>query len=75
MRCLWCSLIPFTSPIVMMVRVAMGSAPIWQLLLSMALLDRAPSSPPRGWLADLPHRHPHVRQEGELEGDGEMVVL
>lgn len=35
---LWCSLIPLTSPIVMMVRVAMGSAPIWQLLLSMALL-------------------------------------
>ncbi len=35
---LWCSLIPFTSPIVMMVRVAMGSAPMWQLLLSMALL-------------------------------------
>ena len=35
---LWCSFIPFTSPIVMMVRVAMGSAPLWQLLLSMALL-------------------------------------
>jgi ABC-2 type transport system permease protein len=35
---LWCSLIPFTSPIVMMVRVAMGSAPVWQLLLSMVLL-------------------------------------
>lgn len=35
---LWCSFIPFTSPVVMMVRVAMGSAPIWQLLLSMALL-------------------------------------
>ncbi|MDX9751680.1 MAG: ABC transporter permease, partial [Flavobacteriales bacterium] len=34
----WSSLIPFTSPIVMMVRVAMGSAPTWQLLLSMALL-------------------------------------
>ncbi len=34
----WCSFIPFTSPIVMMVRVAMGSAPVWQLLLSMALL-------------------------------------
>ncbi len=34
----WSSLIPFTSPIVMMVRVAMGSAPAWQLLLSMALL-------------------------------------
>lgn len=35
---MWCSFIPFTSPIVMMVRVAMGSAPIWQLLLSMGLL-------------------------------------
>jgi ABC-2 type transport system permease protein len=35
---LWCSMIPFTSPIVMMVRVAMGSAPAWQLLLSMFLL-------------------------------------
>lgn len=35
---LWCSFIPFTSPIVMMVRVAMGNAPAWQLLLSMALL-------------------------------------
>lgn len=35
---MWCSFIPFTSPIVMMVRVAMGSAPAWQLLLSMALL-------------------------------------
>ncbi|HNR54592.1 MAG TPA: ABC transporter permease [Flavobacteriales bacterium] len=34
----WSSLIPFTSPIVMMVRVAMGSAPAWQLLFSMALL-------------------------------------
>lgn len=35
---MWCSFIPFTSPIVMMVRVAMGSAPAWQLMLSMALL-------------------------------------
>ncbi len=35
---IWCSFIPFTSPIVMMVRVAMGSAPLWQLLLSMGLL-------------------------------------
>ena len=35
---IWCSLIPFTSPVVMMVRVAMGSAPIWQLILSMVLL-------------------------------------
>ncbi len=34
----WCSLIPFTSPVVMMVRVAMGSAPMWQLFLSMFLL-------------------------------------
>jgi ABC-2 type transport system permease protein len=34
----WSSMIPFTSPVVMMVRVAMGNAPIWQLLLSMFLL-------------------------------------
>ena len=34
----WSSIIPLTSPIVMMVRVAMGSAPAWQLLLSMVLL-------------------------------------
>ncbi|HRE95783.1 MAG TPA: ABC transporter permease, partial [Flavobacteriales bacterium] len=36
----WSSMIPFTSPVVMMVRVAMGFEPgtIWQLYLSMALL-------------------------------------
>ncbi|MFN3315481.1 MAG: ABC transporter permease [Raineya sp.] len=33
----WLSMIPFTSPIVMMVRVASG-VPTWELLLSMALL-------------------------------------
>ena len=35
---LWCSFIPLTSPVVMMVRVAMGAAATWELLLSMALL-------------------------------------
>ena len=34
---LWSSLIPFTSPIVMMVRVPFG-VPWWQMLLSIALL-------------------------------------
>ncbi len=36
----WCSIIPFTSPIVMMVRVAMGNAfeHPWELVLSMVLL-------------------------------------
>ena len=37
----WASLIPFTSPIVMMGRIAHGvpdAVPVWQLLLSMALL-------------------------------------
>jgi ABC-2 type transport system permease protein len=36
----WFSIIPFTSPVVMMVRVAMGfdMATMWQLVLSMALL-------------------------------------
>lgn len=37
---IWFSIIPFTSPVVMMVRVAMGfdAETIWQLYLSMALL-------------------------------------
>ena len=36
----WMSIIPFTSPVIMMVRVAFGieSADMWQLYLSMALL-------------------------------------
>lgn len=33
----WCSLIPLTSPIVMMVRIPFG-VPIWQVLLSIAIL-------------------------------------
>lgn len=33
----WCSLIPFTSPIVMMVRIPFG-IPLWEELLSVALL-------------------------------------
>lgn len=37
----WCSIIPFTSPIVMMARLPFGvpgTVPVWQLLLSMTLL-------------------------------------
>jgi ABC-2 type transport system permease protein len=34
----WCSFIPFTAPVVMMVRVVMGSITLWPLLGSMALL-------------------------------------
>jgi len=34
---LWCSMIPFTSPIVMMVRIPFG-VPLWQLLISFGLL-------------------------------------
>jgi len=33
----WCSIIPFTSPIVMMVRIPFG-VPFWQLMLSFGLL-------------------------------------
>jgi len=33
----WCSIIPFTSPVVMMVRVPFG-VPAWQLVLSLVLL-------------------------------------
>ena len=34
---IWCSIIPFTSPVVMMIRLPFG-VPTWQLLLSLALL-------------------------------------
>jgi len=34
---LWCSMIPFTSPIVMMVRLPFG-VPIWQLVVSLSIL-------------------------------------
>ena len=36
----WLSIIPFTSPVIMMIRIAVGieSGDIWQLYLSMALL-------------------------------------
>ena len=33
----WCSMIPFTSPVVMMVRIPFG-VPMWQLAISLALL-------------------------------------
>lgn len=33
----WCSMIPFTSPVVMMVRLSFD-APVWQLVLSLAIL-------------------------------------
>jgi ABC-2 type transport system permease protein len=33
----WCSIIPFTSPVVMMVRLPFD-VPTWQLMLSLALL-------------------------------------
>jgi ABC-2 type transport system permease protein len=31
-------MIPFTSPIAMLVRIAMGNAEVWEVLLSMTLL-------------------------------------
>ena len=34
----WASIVPLTSPIVMMVRLASGGVPPWELILSMVLL-------------------------------------
>lgn len=33
-----CSFVPFTSPMAMFVRIAMGSVPVWQILLSVGIL-------------------------------------
>lgn len=35
---IWASIIPFTSPMIMLARLPFGSVPLWQLLTSLALL-------------------------------------
>lgn len=35
---LWCSLIPFTSPLIMFMRIAVQTPPLWQIALSISLL-------------------------------------
>ena len=67
----WCSMIPFTSPIVMMVRIPfeipfVGEAVICFLIICFCyrycLVIRQ----------DIPCRYPDVRQETEYQGNGEM---
>jgi ABC-2 type transport system permease protein len=35
---IWCSLIPFTSPLIMFMRIAVQTPPLWQIALSLGLL-------------------------------------
>jgi ABC-2 type transport system permease protein len=35
---LWCSLIPFTSPLIMFMRIAVQTPPLWQIALSIFFL-------------------------------------
>jgi ABC-2 type transport system permease protein len=35
---IWTSMIPFTSPLIMFMRIAVQAPPLWQILLSVALL-------------------------------------
>jgi ABC-2 type transport system permease protein len=35
---IWCSLIPFTSPLIMFMRIAVQTPPLWQIALSVVLL-------------------------------------
>ncbi len=35
---IWCSVIPFTSPLIMFMRIAVQTPPLWQIALSVALL-------------------------------------
>lgn len=35
---IWCSLIPFTSPLIMFMRIAVQTPPLWQIALSVAFL-------------------------------------
>ena len=45
----WMSIIPFTSPIIMPVRVAMGRYEVWELLLSIGLLIACIVQVKEGW--------------------------
>jgi len=46
----WCSMIPFTSPIVMMVRLPFD-VPAWQIMLSISIFNPVFLSEPLGWPA------------------------
>ena len=60
----WCSIIPFTSPVVMMVRLPFG-VPAWQMLLSLALLFGT-AGHHLDCSSHLSPRHPALWQEGLL---------
>ncbi len=63
---LWGSMIPFTSPIIMFIRIAVQPPPLWQVGLSIALW------PDPAVCAYLPRWSPHVRQKAHLAGNHQM---
>ena len=65
----WLSLIPFTSPVAMLLRIPFG-VPVWQVVLSMLLLlatfPLCIWAAAKGCRQDIPFRHPPLRAENHL---------
>lgn len=67
----WCSIIPLTSPIIMMARMPYG-VPLWQIVLSVGLLYASFVAMVWTGRQDLPGGHIHVRQETGFQGALQM---
>ena len=70
----WFSMIPFTSPVVMMVRIPFG-VPLWQVAFSLSLLVGTFIG--MTWVAGKVYRtgYTYVRKKEQLPGDMEMVAV
>ena len=62
----WLSIIPFTSPIAMMIRVPFGHIPAWQLVVSVLSMIVGFYVYYLGGCAYIPCGYSYVWQEGEL---------
>ncbi len=70
----WFSIIPFTSPVVMMARIPYG-IPTWEVVLSLVRALRLVRGDGLARRQDLPRGHLHVRQETDLPGAAQVDEL
>ena len=70
----WMSMIPFTSPIAMVIRLPFG-VPVWQLALSIGAAHSRLHRHGLGGRPHLPRGHADVRQESYLPRAVEVAVL
>ena len=70
----WCSMIPLTSPIVMMARIPFG-VPYWQIAVSMVIMLVTFVRICMDGCKSLQDRYPYVWKENILERDVEMAEI